>query len=306
MLAPICLFTYNRINELQQTVTALKNNFLAKESILFIFSDGPKDSEDKIKVDYVRRYLREIEGFKEITIIESPINNGLANSIISGVTKVIEEYGKVIVLEDDLITSANFLDFMNQALTYYEKYEKVLGISGYSFDLKYPINYSFDAAFGYRISSWGWATWTNRWGKIDWEVSDYKLFKWNLKERIKFNKRGSDLSRLLDKQMQGKVDSWAIRFCYNQFKYNYLDVFPVISKVMNIGFNKNGTNCKTKNGRFITNYDETNKRDFKFDNKLEINYKLMKQFYHHYSFKTRVIEKFSGFLAYVWKKSLIR
>ena len=114
-LAPICLFTYNRLEETKQTVEALKNNFLAKQSELFIFSDGPKYIDNTLEVDSVRAFVKTISGFKKITINESIKNMGLASSIINGVSKVIKTYDSVIVLEDDLITSANFLNCKNQA-----------------------------------------------------------------------------------------------------------------------------------------------------------------------------------------------
>ena len=117
MLAPICLFTYNRIDELKLTIKALQQNFLAVESDLVIFSDGGKDENSWEKVNHVRQYLRSVSGFRSLEIVESPNNKGLANSIITGVSSVTEKQQKVIVLEDDLITSTNFLDYMNQCLS---------------------------------------------------------------------------------------------------------------------------------------------------------------------------------------------
>ena len=176
MLSPICLFTYNRLDETRQTVEALKRNFLAPLSCLYIFSDGPKDETITQKVNEVRQYIKTIGGFKAIKIFESPVNRGLAKSIIDGVTQIIEKYGRVIVLEDDLITSPNFLDFMNYALEFYQNKERVLSISGYSFSINYPNDYKYDVAIGFRASSWGWATWKDRWNKIDWRVNDYSSF----------------------------------------------------------------------------------------------------------------------------------
>lgn len=112
-LAPITLFVYNRPDHTNKTIEALKKNKFAKESELFIFSDGPKKQEDASKVKEVRKYLKTIDGFNDVFIKESEKNKGLANSIISGVTEVINKYRKVIVLEDDLITSPVFLEYMN-------------------------------------------------------------------------------------------------------------------------------------------------------------------------------------------------
>ena len=134
-IAPICLFTYNRLEETIQTVAALKNNFLANKSELFIFSDGAKNKNVEQKIKQVRKYLKTITGFKNITIYESSKNKGLANSIIDGVTKIIETYGKIIVLEDDLVTSPNFLNFMNQALEFYHYNNRIYSVSGYTLNL---------------------------------------------------------------------------------------------------------------------------------------------------------------------------
>lgn len=124
-LAPICLFTYNRLEETKQTIEALRNNYLAKESHLYIFSDGAKSDTAKEKIQKVRSYLKTIEGFGSIQVFESPINKGLASSIIDGVTQVVNQYGKVIVLEDNLITLSKFSHYMNQSLDFHNDTTKV-------------------------------------------------------------------------------------------------------------------------------------------------------------------------------------
>lgn len=299
MLAPICLFTYNRLKETQQTVEALILNNLAQESELIVFSDGPKNDEDITKVEEVRLYLHSVSGLKSVEIIESPVNKGLANSVISGVTQIIEQFGKVIVLEDDLITSPNFLDYMNQALFFYQDRKRVLSVSGFSFSINYSSNYQYDIELGYRASSWGWATWNDRWNGIDWEIKDYYSFKWNSLKRLKFNRGGSDMAHMLDRQMNGQINSWAIRFCYHQFKHDLLDVFPIKSKVINNGFSPNGTNCKFETKRFKTILDTSGKRYFRFNDELNVNKDVIKEFYQHYSFATRFFDKIRQFL---WAK----
>ena len=161
----ICLFTYNRAFETRQTIEALKLNFLAPFSQLFIFSDGPKNESDAEKVGEVRNYIRSIDGFKTVEIIESTINKGLANSIIEGVTQIIDKYEKVIVLEDDLVTTPNFLDFMNQALCFYNGKNNIFSISGFTMDLPSLAACKQDFYFSQRVSSWGWATWKYQIGR---------------------------------------------------------------------------------------------------------------------------------------------
>ncbi|MCF6297508.1 MAG: glycosyltransferase [Flavobacteriaceae bacterium] len=290
-LAPICLFTYNRLDETKQTVKALQNNFLANESELFVFSDGSKKDKSKKQIDEVRVFLKTIKGFKKVTIFESDENKGLANSIISGVSKIIKEYGKVIVLEDDLISSRNFLNFMNHALIYYEHNRKIFSISGYTLRLPSLNNFDNDYYLGYRASSWGWATWTSNWVEIDWLIEDYQDFNKNRLKKKKFNKGGSDMSSMLKTQMKGKIDSWAIRWCYNQFKNQTYTVFPSISKIVNIGFGVKSTHTKSGD-QFDTILDDGKKIEFVFSNEISINEKLMKEFRQKYSIITRIKRKF--------------
>lgn len=292
MLAPICLFTYNRFNETRQTIEALQNNFLAKKSDLIIFSDGGKDAASQTQVEKVRQYLRTVTGFKSIQIIESPINKGLANSIITGVTQIIEQYGKVIVLEDDLITSRNFLDYMNQCLDFYENEPRVLSISGFSYSFSLPRSYKYDMALGYRASSWGWATWKNRWDKVDWDIESYHSFKYNLYKRLKFNRGGSDMSVMLDRHISKKINSWAICFSYHQYVNNLLDVYPVKSKIQNIGFSSNATNSVHGAYRFRTKLDTSSKRNFTLQKEIRPSKLSLLKFYWRNFYFIRILDRF--------------
>lgn len=289
-LAPVCLFTYNRLWETQQTIEALKTNYLAPESELFIFSDGPKDENVDKKVMEVRQFIKSIDGFKSIKIFESPVNKGLANSIISGVTQIIEQFSKIIVLEDDLITSPNFLDFMNQALNFYSSHPLIHSVSGFTLDLKSLRNYSKDYYFGNRPYSWGWGTWKDKWSTIDWEVKDYNKFKKSIIQRIKFMQGGSDLLQMLNSQMKGRIDSWAIRWCYDQFKKKQVTVYPSKSKIQNIGFGANATHTK-KGDRFFTTIDDGKKVLFCFDNDIETNKEIIKEARKIFSFYERLKNK---------------
>lgn len=255
MLAPVVIFVYNRPEHTIRTIESLAQNTLAKETDVFVFSDGPKNKESKKKVDEVRAYLnsKEVSGlFKSITIEESTTNKGLANSVIQGVTKILSKYETVIVLEDDLESAPDFLSFMNNSLTFYCDSKVIWSICGYTFNLKIPSDYNYDIYFSYRAGSWGWATWKDRWVNIDWNVGDYDQFKKNKKLRRKFNRGGRDMSNLLDSQMEGKIDSWAIRWGYEQFKQDKLTVYPVHSRIRNIGQDGSGTHSGTTS-RFEVN-----------------------------------------------------
>ncbi|MDH3269365.1 MAG: glycosyltransferase, partial [Ignavibacteria bacterium] len=190
--APIVLFVYNRPEHTKRTVESLLNNTLINNSTLFIFSDGPKNDKDLKNVEEVKDYIRTIKGFDKIEIIEREKNFGLANSVISGVTQVIESYGKVIVLEDDMISSPYFLKYMNEVLNFFEYDQRIFSVTGYTFPIKIPEYYKYPVYLSSRSSSWGWGTWKNRWEKADWEIKDFQSFI-NDKSRVEsFNKGGDD------------------------------------------------------------------------------------------------------------------
>jgi hypothetical protein len=289
-LSPVCLFTYNRPDETIKTLEALQKNHLAPQTELFVFSDGPKNGSAAPGVEKVRKYTRGISGFRSVTLFESDFNKGLANSIISGVTKIIASYGKVIVLEDDLVTSSNFLDFMNSALAFYEDNGKIFSLSGYSLDLPSLRNYPGDSYVAYRASSWGWATWKDRWEAVDWEVKDYNRFRYDLGQQIRFMRGGSDMPLMLWKQMNGRIDSWAIRWCFDQFRKDLLTVFPVRSKIVNIGTGENATHTKN-GGRFETTLDASGRRDFVFDKVPKTDPALIREFRDKFSVINRLKER---------------
>ncbi|MEX2513464.1 MAG: glycosyltransferase [Cyclobacteriaceae bacterium] len=292
-LAPIVLFVYNRLKETKLTVEALQKNNLALMSDLYIFSDGAKKEVDREKVANVRNYIRSIKGFRSINIKESNNNKGLATSIIDGVTEVINSYGSVIVLEDDLVTSKNFLDFLNAALNFYKDSEKIISISGYTPNLKSLITIDKDYYITKRVSSLGWGTWENKWKNIDWEVSDYKSFDKDIIKQFKWFRIGSDLPRMLKRQMDGKINSWAIRWCYHQFINEMFTVYASKSKVNHIGDGEEATNAKDKD-RFHTILDKSNKRSFDFDKELALNNKIVNEFRNNYSITKRLGYKLKG------------
>lgn len=246
-LVPIALFVYNRPWHTKQTIESLKNNALSIESQLFIYSDAPKDNAVKEKVNQVREYIKNISGFKKISIIKREENFGLANSIIDGVTSILNHSSRIIVLEDDLITSPYYLKFMNEALEFYKDKKKVMSISGYNHPesiMPIPHTYRESIYFNYRNSSWGWATWNDRWDKVDWDIKDFGDFINNKKLKNKFNRGGDDMAEMLQRQVEGKIDSWAIRFSYAHFKNNCLSVCPINSYIENIGHDGTGEHCE--------------------------------------------------------------
>ena len=255
-LASIILFVYNRPDHTKKTITSLLNNTLAASSKLFIYSDGVKSEKDSTKVESVRNYVKQIKGFDKIEIIERQKNLGLANSIISGVTEIIEKYGKVIVLEDDIISSQYFLKYMNESLSLFEDDKRIYSVSGYTFPIKIPETYKYPVYLSPRSSSWGWGTWKNRWEKADWQVNDFQSFITDKSRVESFNSGGDDLTRMLQNSISGKIDSWSVKWTYTHFLNNAYCVYPVKSRIRNIGVDSSGVHTgKTK----------------KFDVELELN-----------------------------------
>ena len=224
-----------------QTVDALQKNELASESELFIYSDAPKNENAVAKVNEVREHIKVIDGFKKVTIIKREKNWGLAGNIIDGVTMVLKQYGRVIVLEDDLVTSPLFLKFMNEALTLFKYRRDIYSISGYTFPVRIPDYYHDELFLFYRSSSWGWATWKNRWDTIEFNTEKIELIIRDKGFRKKFKRGGEDLYQMLKMQLKGYIDSWAIRFALGLAINDAYTLYPVRSLVKNIGLDASGT-----------------------------------------------------------------
>jgi hypothetical protein len=290
-LAPILLFTYKRLSTLIKTVEALKLNTQALESDLYIFSDGAKSNSDQSQIQHIRSYLKTITGFRKIIIFESPENKGLAKSIIEGVSKVIKLKGKVIVLEDDLITTSNFLTYMNFSLDKYQFTNQVFSISGYSFNLGIAHNETQDSYFLNRGWSWGWATWEDRWTAVDWDVKEYKNFVNDGPARKEFSKGGSDLNDMLQKQMSGELDSWAIRWFFHQYQVKGLTLYPILSKIDNAGFDQDATHTTGSSKRYLPKLDNKLSEEFLFPQLIEVTPFYQKRFQSKMGIHARIWSK---------------
>jgi len=239
-LAPIALFVYNRPVHTRRTVEALLTNEPAAESDLFVFSDAAKKPEAAESVRKVRGYIQTIAGFKSITIVERDRNWGLANSIIDGVSQACRNYGRVIVLEDDLIVSPHFLEFMNASLDRYAGDNRVMQVSGYMFPISAQI--SEDAVFLPLTTSWGWATWDRAWRQFDPSFTTWSQIKSNAEQVKSFDLDGAyPYSSMMEDQVRGEIDSWAIRWYASVFSQNGLVLFPRETLVYNAGLEGSGT-----------------------------------------------------------------
>ena len=294
--APIVVFCYNRIDAIQILFETLQMNELASKSDLFVFCDGPKSPNDKQETEKVRNFVKNIKGFKTITIKENENNCGLADSIINGVSKVFEQYDSAIILEDDLILSSNFLYWMNQCLQEYQNNDSIFSISGFAPSILKSYKKSIpDVFFTMKAHSWGWATWKDRWVQVDWSLKDWSEFSTNKKKQKEFASIGHEMPGLLFDYMEGRRSTWWARFCYTQFKKRKYTVYPVLSKVINEGFTDASTNCNVYN-RFRVDFDKTGKIQFDLPEVISENNNVSKNFFFYYSISFRIIGKIKTLL----------
>ena len=247
-LAPVVVFAYNRPVHLQRTLDALAACRLADQSIVHVFADGPRKPEAADAVAAVRDVLaREANAprFAAFHIHASPVNLGLANSIIGGVGQVLVERGRVIVLEDDLLLSADFLEFMNDCLEFYEGDAGIGAISGFSPLNVLPASCSDDVYLTFRNCSHGWGTWSRVWKSVDWTASGAARLASDHGLRRAFNREGNDRYDRLRRQLAGRIDSWSIRFGLSLFLSQLATVYPAVNRVRNIGFEGSGVHCGT-------------------------------------------------------------
>jgi len=244
LLAPIVLFVYNRPWHTKQTIEALQKNELASESEFIIYSDAAKNEQASQGVEAVRKYIETINGFKKVTLIKRDKNWGLADSIINGVTEVVNKYEKIIVLEDDLVTSPFFLNFMNEALEFYQNNKKVWHVSGWN----YPINSEgLNDVFLWRVMNcWGWATWEDKWQFYEKNI-DSAMAGFSESEIKAFNlDEAEDFFAQIEANKQRKINTWAIFWYATIFKNNGLCLNPVHTFVDNIGHDGSGVHCGDK------------------------------------------------------------
>ncbi len=242
--APIVLFAYARPWHTETTLRSLAANHGASAHDLIVYLDGPRSADDAVAVAQVFEVVAEFAGsgrFRSVGVTRSARNRGLAGSVIRGVGEVLASHETAIVLEDDLLLAPDFLTYMDDALTVYADDPRIWSISGYTPPLATLTGRAHDLYLSLRASSWGWGTWRRNWTRVDWAVQDYARFEFDLLARRAFNRGGRDLAAMLDAQMDGRVDSWAIRWCYAQHTHGMYSVTPATSKVRNIGLDGSGT-----------------------------------------------------------------
>lgn len=245
-LAPIVIFAFNRPRHLEKTLESLKHNKLANSSNIIIYIDGPRSTNDAEKIDEIRQYLKTVSGFKSVVAEYRSKNLGLSTSIIQGLNQAFMSSDKLIVLEDDMVTSPYFLMYMNEALNKYEGDSDVACVHGYV----YPgVKEQPETFFLRGADCWGWGTWRESWKLFnsDGQFLLKELRKKNLIKQFDFND-SYPFSTMLQNQVLGKNDSWAIRWYASIFLENKLTLYPSRSLVQNIGMDSSGQNCIETSG----------------------------------------------------------
>ena len=243
----IAIFAFNRPELLHRTLTALAANDLADKASVTFFCDGPRREKDEPGTRAVRELAKKKQGFAAVEVVERPKNMGCAASVIDGLMEMFRLHERVIVIEDDIVTSPHTLRFLSEGLARYADSENVFNIAAWTpphIARDLPVDYPYDVYAIPRFNCWGWASWRDRFQDIDWSVKDYQTFKNSPQLSKAFNAGGDDLSPMLDRQMEGKINSWAIRADYARFKKNMVGINPVRSYALNIGMGS-GTHTTT-------------------------------------------------------------
>jgi len=270
--APVLVSIFDRKKHLENCISSLRNNYHAKDTILYIVSDNANKEEDKKIIDGIRNYIKTISGFKEVRCIFNKTNLGAHKSVGNAIEKILNEHGTIIFLEDDIIVSKYFLKYMNVGLEKYKNDRRIFSICAYTpNDLKIPSNYNKDIYIWARYSAWGFATWKNRWYELDLELSEYTNFIKDKKRVRRFKKIAPSSMGLLKADREGKIKAMDVRISFDMFLNNKYSIFPVKSLVKNTGFDGAGEHCGT-NDKFLN--EEIYQEEIIFPQEIEIDKRI--------------------------------
>lgn len=243
MLAPVLVSVYSRLGHFQKCIEALQKNELANETELFVVSDGAARPEHERAVQQVREYAKTISGFKKVHLILRAENQGMFKSIISAHDELLEKYGRLIFLEDDIITAPTFLTYMNEGLDFYEKNNNIFSIHGYSYPVDYPQSYSKnkDLFLFPRYNPWGVGLWQEKWSKLSFDQKEIDLFLEDRNTVRDFLKVQPNLLSI----MENKILAADVMISYHLFKNNLNGVYPINTQTLNAGFDDSGDHCGT-------------------------------------------------------------
>lgn len=284
---PIVIFAFNRPDALRRLIASLRANPGYESHPIRVYVDGPRGDHDRTRIAEVISEARTLTP----DVVASPVNKGLAGSIIAGVSEVITQAGAAIVLEDDLVLMPGFLQYMEDALTAYRCDSRIFSVCGYGLRIDTPSDLNSPVYLSDRSSSWGWATWRDRWESVDWDVSDWDTLRRSPLLRRAFNRGGSDMFGMLRGYMEGHNRSWAIRFCYSQHRQGRFSVHPVRSLVDNEGYGADATNCRQKYSRFKTDPDLSGAPIGPLPSNLCPDPRIMAQLHAYHSLSRRIYSK---------------
>ena len=260
------------------SILASKNH---EQQEYYIYIDGPRNQSDIALIEEVYDLVKSNLGHLNIKVKRREKNIGLANSVISGVSEVLNTVPNVIVLEDDLVLHYNFFDYILKALDFYEEHKNIISISGYQ-PMTFEMEIGSSTYLAPRVHSWGWATWKDRWNNIDWNLDSIMEFCLDEKWVRRFESGGPDLLPMLLDQLNKHINSWAIRFNYHATMHNLYTVYPSKTFVLNKGFDGTGIHCGTnsliQNRVFVS--DCENLSEWKFDTKTHS--KIVELFYNSF------------------------
>ena len=261
----LVVFSYNRPDHLKNCLNSVlsSSNINLSEITKYIFIDGPKNDLDNINVLKCSNIASEFKLLNNFKVEIRESNIGLAKSIICGVTEVLNENDAVIVIEDDLILSPEFLRFMVEGLNNYHNVNRIGSITGFN-EISFGHENYFNTYTNLRHCSWGWGTWKSVWELIDWNVSEEenRLKRWVM--RKSFSKAGKDLPNMLSRQLAGLSDSWSIIFDFNCFKLKLWSVAPRINLVSNVGFDGTGTHSLKGDKTYAIEIDKSGNIEWKW------------------------------------------
>jgi hypothetical protein len=272
-IAPIGLSTYSRLSHLKRNIDALRKNTIAKFSDLYIFSDAPR-KEDEAKVKKLRQYLKTIDGFNNITIFERKENNRVKNNR-GGIKYLLDKFGKIIFLEEDIVTAPGFLQFINTALNHFKKSNDIFSITGYTPPINAHLYCNEDAFLLPRFSAWGFGIWKEQFDTI--QYFDLNELKQSIK--IKSNRQfvsdhiGEDAFLMMHLEAEGLIDALDVKAIYRQMLNRQFTVYPRYSLLQNIGHDGTGLHCSFTN-KFDTK--TWNKTYFDFNKNVTLNHKIFK------------------------------